>query len=109
MDLDPDDPFDAAVMEMVRINRSKRHDYANPVNIFDNFEVNAQMMGLPGYDRKEDCFSMVTRKVSRIRNLRGRDAQHESVVDSYLDLAVYAALLYAMAKQEADAVTDGFE
>jgi hypothetical protein len=101
LELDDSNEFEWACMRMVEMNRRKRADYASDSDIFLNFRVNAQMMRLEGYDYKEDCLSMVCRKVNRITNLRGRDPQNETVLDSYEDLAVYATLLFAMALEEA--------
>jgi hypothetical protein len=56
-------------------------------------------MGLAGYDALEDCLSMVSRKLGRIVNLRGRDPRNETVVDTFEDLAVYAVLALGLAKR----------
>lgn len=104
--LDPNDEFEARIIEMVRINRRKRHDYAGGANPYQNFDRNAASLGIEGYGPLEDCLSMITRKIGRITNLRGREPQNETVLDSWLDLAVYAALGYGIAVREANEVTD---
>jgi hypothetical protein len=100
--LDGADAFDALLIPLVHLNRVKRHDYANDVNIFANFDKNVEMMNLPGYTAVEDALSMVTRKIGRITNLRGKDPANETVLDSYKDLAVYAVLLWGLAVREAE-------
>lgn len=102
IELDPKDAFDRLLIPMVETNRKKRADYANDDNIFANFDKNAATMALEGYTALEDCLSMVSRKLGRITNLRGRDPSNESVLDSYLDLAVYAVLAYGLILREAD-------
>lgn len=101
--LDPGNPFDALLIPIVLTNRRKSADYASPADLYLNFRRNAAMVALPGYTPLVDCFSMVARKLGRIANLRGRSAQNEGVVDSYLDLAVYAVLTYGLALEEANA------
>lgn len=100
--LDPSDPFDKLLIPMVVMNRKKRADYASEGNIYKNFDRNVDMMDLEGYDALEDCLSMVARKFGRITNLRGREAANETVVDSYLDLAVYSVLAYGLAMRKAE-------
>lgn len=101
--LDANNPFDALLIPIVLTNRRKSADYASPADLYLNFRRNADMVALPGYTPLVDCFSMVARKLGRIANLRGRSAQNEGVLDSYLDLAVYAVLAYGLAMEEADA------
>jgi hypothetical protein len=100
--LDSEDAFDRLLIPMVRLQRAKRADYADEDNIFSNFDKNAAQMNLPGYTPLEDCLSMVIRKVGRITNLRDKEPQNETVMDSYLDLAVYAILAYGLALREAE-------
>jgi len=101
IELDPKDPFEKLLIPIVETNRKKRADYASDDNIYLNFDRNAEMMDLDGYDSLEDCLSMVARKFSRIVNLRGRDASNEAVEDSFLDLAVYGILAYGLALRKA--------
>lgn len=107
MELDPQDPFESVVIELVDLNRVKRADYASDTNIFKNFERVVEMLGLEGYSVSEDILAMVCRKVQRIVNLRGRAPTNESVQDSWKDLAVYAMLGYAYLKQSFEEFTDG--
>jgi hypothetical protein len=103
--LDPYDGFEKLLIPIVEMNRKKRADYASEANLYQNFDRNAEMMDMEGYDALEDCLSMVARKFGRIVNLRGRDPKNESVVDSYLDLAVYGILCYGLAMRKAEEST----
>jgi hypothetical protein len=101
--LDPDDPFDAALIPIVQTNRRKRADYANDGDPFDNFKTSSHLLGLDGFGMIEAGLFNVTQKLARLKSLRqnGRmhDTANEGVMDSYLDLAVYAVLVYAMARE----------
>lgn len=99
--LDPFDPLEARIIEMVEIHRRKRADYASEANPYQNFDRNAAALGIEGYGPLEDALSMINRKIGRIINLRGRDPRNESVLDSWLDLAVYSLLGYGIAVRDA--------
>lgn len=87
---------------MVKMNRRKRADYASDSNIFKNFdEVASASQGM--VTAKEYADIQVIMKTARIQNLRGRPAVNESVIDSYLDRAVYSVLAYGLALRERDA------
>jgi hypothetical protein len=103
--LDPSDLFDAALIPIVLTNRKKRADYAKDGNAFDNFETSSSLMGLEGFGPTESALFNVTQKLARLKSLRqnGRmdDPQNEAVTDTYLDLAVYGVLAYAIHRSEA--------
>jgi hypothetical protein len=94
--LNPNDPFEGPLANLVMLQRMKRADYASDDNPFKNFDANAAALGLPNYTALEDCKSMVFRKLGRINNLRGRDPRNETVEDSYQDLVVYAILMLGL-------------
>jgi hypothetical protein len=100
--LDPNDPFDAALIPMVLTNRKKRADYAKDGDPFDNFKTSSALMGFEGFGPADAALFNVTQKLARLKSLRqnGRmhDPQNEAVADTYLDLAVYAVLAFAMAR-----------
>lgn len=104
--LDPSDPFDAALIPMVMTQRAKRSDYAKDGSPFSNFQTTADLMGMPAFGPKESAIFNVFQKIARLQSLRanGRmnDVKNESVLDTYLDLAVYAVITYAIAKHEHD-------
>ena len=102
--LDPSDPFDAALIPIVQTNRKKRADYARDGDPFSSFRISSDLLGLVGFGPVEAALFNITQKLSRLKSLRenGRmdDPQNEAVADTYLDLAVYAVLLYALHRSE---------
>jgi hypothetical protein len=107
--LNPSDPFDAALIPIVLTNRRKRKDYAQDGDPFSNFYTTAEMLGLVGFEGAESALFNVCQKIARLKALRmnGRMNQtaNESVLDTYLDLAVYSIILYAIVLEEARPVT----
>lgn len=96
--LDSSDWFEACLIDLVKINRSKRADYAVDGNPFSNFIESAAEAGL---DSPIDSVNhLIAVKNSRLRALKanGREPNNESVVDTYLDRATYAVIAYAMLK-----------
>lgn len=104
--LDPNDPFDKVVIDMVNMNRKKRRDYAADSDPFSNFRDTARNMALDGFGPAEAAYVLLLTKVSRLRSLRanGRmeNTANESVLDTYLDLAVYSVILLALVKERAN-------
>jgi hypothetical protein len=102
--LDPADPFDAALIPLVEMNRRKRKDYAADDDPFSNFRATSGMLGIPGFGPAEAALFNVTQKIARLQALRvnGRMAEtaNEPVIDSFLDLAVYAIIAYAIVLQQ---------
>jgi len=94
--LDPTDPFEAVVMEMVRLNRKKRSDYAGDGHIFQNFYDSAYQLGLtPGHSVE----TLVATKQARLRVLGVEDkriVENETKRDTILDRAVYSAIAVAL-------------
>jgi hypothetical protein len=102
--LDPADPFDAALIPIVQTNRKKRADYAKDGDPFSSFRTSSDLIGLVGFGPVEAALFNITQKLSRLKSLRenGRmdDPQNEAVADTYLDLAVYGVLLYALSREQ---------
>jgi hypothetical protein len=103
--LDPNDPFEAVLIEMVTTNRAKRKDYAVDGSPFSNFDGTAQIMYLAGIDEFSSLDSVVfniaqklVRRGSLVINGRADDPTNEPLEDTYKDLAVYATILYAMSR-----------
>jgi hypothetical protein len=98
--LDPNDPFDAALIPIVRTNRKKRADYALDGDPFSNFKETSAALGVPGFGPVEAALFNVLQKLARLKSLRanGRmnDTANEAVADTYLDLAVYAVIVLAL-------------
>lgn len=102
MELSKKDPFESLLIPIVEMNRKKRADYADEDNIFKNFDyVEAATMEM--VTAREYADIMVIMKTGRIQNLREQDEPvNESVIDTYLDRAVYAILAYGLLLREAD-------
>jgi hypothetical protein len=102
LELNPHDPFEKILIEIVKTNRKKRSDYAKDGNPFSNFEDTSWLVG-NGKPEWSAVFN-VAQKLSRLRSLmsNGRldDTNNESSVeDTFLDMAVYAVIAYAIYKQ----------
>lgn len=101
--LDPNDPFESVLIDIVAMNRKKRADYANDSDIFSNFRDTASMLGMPGFSERESALFLILVKIARIKSLRanGRmdNPSNESVADTVLDLAVYSVIYLALSKE----------
>lgn len=97
--LDPNDPFDAILIPIVRLERKKRSDYGSDTNPFATIDWVASAMNMPGYTPFEDAFAMILRKVGRIANLRGREPENESLNNNVDDLITYAIILKSLLKR----------
>lgn len=98
--LNPDDPFERVIMDMVATNRRKRADYAVDGSPWSNFDDTANALGIDGFTPVDSVNFNIEQKSARLRSLRknGRmqDPRNESVTDTYLDRAVYAVIALAM-------------
>lgn len=103
IELNTDDPFDTVLIDIIKMNRKKRADYAADADIFSNFRDIAFMLGLPGFSERESALFNILQKIARLKSLRanGRMANpaNESVVDTVLDLAVYSIIYLALSKE----------
>lgn len=86
-------PVLAIFAEMEETVRSKAQDYADMGNVFSNFEGSAKLSNVS----VEQTFQvLIGVKVERLRQLTsGKEANHESIEDTLIDLANYAALWLA--------------
>ena len=93
--LDPEDPFEETLIEIVHMRRRKRVDYEHDNEPWSNFTFCAHAVGITA---AESALHMVALKMSRLAALKanGRGPKNESVNDSYLDCAVYAVLALAI-------------
>src|SRR3974390_2665008 len=100
--LDPDNPSEAILIEVVKVHRAKSHDYAADDDIYSNFrEVGEQMDSSP----LDACDTLVAVKQARIKQLRRKgDPKNESLRDSYIDRLVYALIAVVLYDEE---VADG--
>lgn len=103
IELDRNDPFERVLIDIVDTNRRKRKDYAADGDPFSNFTLTSELLGLDGFDAVESALFNVCQKLARLKALRinGRmdNPENESVADTYLDLAVYAVITYAIYRQ----------
>lgn len=84
--------------EMEQVVTSKAHDYAKDDNVFSNFEFAAEVAGI---SVEQEFAVMIATKVARLRELLGgKVPNNESIDDTLLDLANYAALCLAWRRQE---------
>lgn len=86
--------LESVIQDMQKLLLSKAADYTDGSDQFSNFSKTGQMTGLG----PEGSFKvLVATKVVRIMELTGsgRDPRNESVEDTLLDLANYAALWLA--------------
>lgn len=105
--LDPDDPIDSILIEMVKLNRRKRADYGLDGDPTSNFFRTAEIMRAKGYKDWTALTSVeyaMAIKAARVEALRanGRldETQNESVRDTLLDQAVYSVLALAVYDRE---------
>lgn len=106
--LNPADPFEANILDMVALNRRKRADYALDTDAWSNFRQTAELFG--GGMKPSDAVRFnICQKIVRLRALaeNGRKPQNESVVDTANDLAVYSVILGILLAEEAEAETGG--
>jgi hypothetical protein len=100
--LNPNDVFEAGVIELVKMKRRKGEDYDRDGDIFTNFWDTATSLEIQGFGVAESILFNITQKLSRLRSLRrnGRleDTSNETAKDTYMDLAVYALILWAYVK-----------
>lgn len=100
--LDPTDPFERVLIEIVETNRRKRQDYALDGNPFSNFDDTSRNLGIEGFTAVDSALFNILQKVARLRSLRanGRlgDPANESVADTLLDLAVYGVIALAISR-----------
>lgn len=77
---------------------AKAADYAASDNVFENFEIASDIAGITV---DQQFLSLIGTKVARLRNLinGGQAANFESIEDSFIDLANYAALAAAYRRQ----------
>jgi hypothetical protein len=101
--LDPNDLIDQVLIEMVKLNRRKRADYAKDSDPLSNFFRTAEIMRERGYEDWSALTSVeyaLAIKQARIEALRANGrldmTANESVRDTMLDDAVYSVLKLAV-------------
>lgn len=95
--LNPNDPFEAALIPIVEMNRRKRADYALDGDPFTNFDATSRFLSIPRW--MSPMFNVV-QKTARVQalwaNRRMDDPNNEAVGDTVLDAAVYGVIAYAI-------------
>ncbi len=92
----PKSPISSALSAIESMVAVKSSDYARgSVDAFVNFRETGEIMGV---DPKRVALTQAAIKMSRIVHLEDGEGEpnNESLQDSYLDLACYAVLAYAM-------------
>lgn len=85
--------YTALLREMEALHEKKNHDYATDGNPYSNFEYAAQVSA--GFtDPVDRVFAtLIGVKLARLQELtKGKVPNNESINDTYLDLANYAAI-----------------
>lgn len=94
--------FDDTLKEMGRVHDLKNEDYAEDGNPYSNFEGTA---GIAGCSVDKVFQVLIGIKMERLRQLTsGKEANFESLDDSILDLANYAALWKSWRAKKANAI-----
>lgn len=94
--------FAALLARMGAMHDKKAADYAAAGDRYSNFKV-AGALALPFTDPIDIAFAtLIGVKIARLQELRGKGkaARNESVQDTFLDLAVYAALWASYYEEE---------
>lgn len=85
--------FDRALLNIKKIHDKKNVDYAQDGNPYSNFEVTAAIAGVT---LDQVFLTQIGNKIARILELTsGKEPNFESLNDSRMDLATYAALYYS--------------
>lgn len=93
-----EDPIGSILLEMYRVNKSKRADYTGDRGIFANFSESGDQVGISAGKGIE---YMIATKQSRLKGLLqpGVTPNNESVLDTLMDRAVYSVIGVAAYKE----------
>jgi len=100
--------FSAALRRMEEVHNAKSHDYATDDNRYANFEFAEALAERFGDPHDQVFATMVGIKIARLGELlgRGKTPKHESIDDSFLDLANYAVLWWTSSQRRRE-LADG--
>ena len=96
-----EDRFNTLLDEMKRINREKRHDYANKKDVFANFRI-CELGGIPAW---KGCLVRLSDKFSRLMEFMKTEklkVKDEKIEDTLLDLANYALITLILYQESKD-------
>jgi hypothetical protein len=98
--LDPSDEFDSALIIIKAMHDKKRADYSDPDNRFSNFELSSTFANVSVPQTFEVLLGI---KQARLIELlkSNKEPNNESLLDTYLDRAIYAILAYVYMKGSA--------
>lgn len=94
--LDPNNPFEAVLIEMVKTHRAKAKDYAGDGHPNQNFYDSGYQLNLTA---GHSCETLIATKQARLRVLlpslwsnSDSEPSNESIRDTFLDRAVYSVI-----------------
>ena len=94
-----DPRFRAVLSEMLKLHISKSNDYRDDNDPYANYRA-AEQIGVPAW---QSCFARALEKVQRIANAaKGKNLNHESAENSFLDLANHVVIAYVLYSEGAD-------
>lgn len=97
------DYFKLALDEMQRVHDKKRFDYSSELDAFSNFRFAAEFSNVPPEFTFEVLLGVKQARLINLMSGEGKTPLNESILDTLLDRANYAALAYAYAlSREAD-------
>lgn len=100
----PNPRFEAALRRMQATHDAKSHDYAREDNPYANFDFAAELAARFTSPMDAVFATMVGIKLARLGELTsGKTPKHESIDDSFLDLANYVVLWWTQRQRLADA------
>lgn len=92
IELDRNDPFEAAVADMVELNRKKRADYTTGNDLLWNFRYQSEEMGLDVVECVNFLIAVKQGRIKALQRLNRKKPKNESLEDTYIDRAVYSVL-----------------
>jgi hypothetical protein len=101
--LDNQDPFEAALSDMLHIYRHRRPSMMIDGDIFATFTRSALSLDLPQFGTPEAILHLLQREQANINAMRRSgslfDPNNPEAIGSYVETAFYANLLYAWIKR----------
>ena len=100
----PNPKFSAALRRMQETHDAKSHDYATTDNPYANFDFAQTVVARFAQPHDQVFATMVGIKLARLGELlgQGKTPKHESIDDSFLDLANYVVLWWTSQQRVAD-------
>lgn len=103
--LDPRDPFETALADIIVIYRRRKPTLMVHGNIFATFEASARSLDIPYFTVPEAILHEIQKEQARLNVMRRNnilyDPDSEEAFGAYLELVFHANLLYAWIKRYA--------